>query len=93
MEPGSIQEKTFKSPLVTTSASRTDEWRLAEIPAANGHGNARSVVKLKLRLQTKEVDSVSTSSHQTEPLEFLMNRVMEKTLSLGFLLDLEWGTA
>ena len=50
VEPGSIQEKTFKSPLVTTSASRTDEWRLAEIPAANGHGNARSVVKAQTPL-------------------------------------------
>ena len=50
VEPGSIQEKTFNSPLVTTSASRTDEWRLAEIPAANGHGNARSVVKAQTPL-------------------------------------------
>ena len=50
VEPGSIQEKTFKSPLVTTSASRTDKWRLAEIPAANGHGNARSVVKAQTPL-------------------------------------------
>lgn len=28
-------------------ASRTDAWRKAEIPAANGHGNARSVAKVQ----------------------------------------------
>lgn len=43
-DPNSIAARTFRSPPVSAAASRTDAWRRAEIPAANGHGNARSVV-------------------------------------------------
>ncbi|MBA57985.1 MAG: serine hydrolase [Gammaproteobacteria bacterium] len=49
-ETDSIAYRTFRSPLVRTSASKTDAWRLAEIPAANGHGNARSVVRAQTPL-------------------------------------------
>jgi len=42
----SIAAKTFKSPSISALDSRTDAWRRAEIPAANGHGNARSVAKI-----------------------------------------------
>lgn len=41
----SIAARTFRSPAVSARASRTPGWRKAEIPAANGHGNARSVVR------------------------------------------------
>ena len=50
VEPGSIQEKTFSNIPVTASASSTEQWRVAEIPAANGHGNARSVVRAQTPL-------------------------------------------
>lgn len=42
----SIAVRTFKSPSVSALASRTSAWRRAEIPAANGHGNARAVAKI-----------------------------------------------
>ncbi len=42
--PDSIAARTFASPSIVARASRTRAWRAAEIPAANGHGNARSVV-------------------------------------------------
>jgi CubicO group peptidase (beta-lactamase class C family) len=35
--------RTLANPPITADASWTVEWRRAEIPAANGHGNARSV--------------------------------------------------
>ena len=38
------------SPPVNALDSRTDGWRRAEIPAANGHGNARSVAKIQTLL-------------------------------------------
>lgn len=41
----SIAARTFKNPAADARASATSEWRKAEIPAANGHGNARSVVR------------------------------------------------
>jgi CubicO group peptidase (beta-lactamase class C family) len=43
----SIAARTFASPAITAHAAKTDGWRLAEIPAANGHGNARSIVRVQ----------------------------------------------
>jgi CubicO group peptidase (beta-lactamase class C family) len=44
-DPDSIATKTFRSPPIDALWSRNPGWRKAEIPAANGHGNARSVVR------------------------------------------------
>lgn len=41
----SIAARTFRNPQIDARASSTPGWRLAEIPAANGHGNARAVVR------------------------------------------------
>jgi len=43
-EAGSIGARTFANPVANANKSGTVGWRRAEIPAANGHGNARSVV-------------------------------------------------
>jgi CubicO group peptidase (beta-lactamase class C family) len=42
-----IAARTFASPAVSARASATEGWRRAEIPAANGHGNARSVARIQ----------------------------------------------
>ena len=42
----SIPHRTFSSPLISALDSHSDGWRRAEIPAANGHGNARAVAKI-----------------------------------------------
>jgi len=52
-DPDSIAVRTFKNPGAKALASRTTEWRKAEIPAANGHGNARSVAKIHANLACK----------------------------------------
>jgi CubicO group peptidase (beta-lactamase class C family) len=39
----SIAVRTVSNPRLTADASQTIAWRRAEIPAAGGHGNARSV--------------------------------------------------
>ncbi|NQY12601.1 MAG: beta-lactamase family protein [Henriciella sp.] len=41
----SIAARTFKNPAVDAAQAMDDGWRKAEIPAANGHGNARSIVR------------------------------------------------
>ena len=41
----SIAARTFRNPQADATQSSTPGWRLAEIPAANGHGNARAVVR------------------------------------------------
>ena len=46
-EPGSIAYRTFSNPIPEARASWTDAWRRAEIPAAGGQGNARSVATIQ----------------------------------------------
>ncbi len=43
----SIAARAFASPAVSAAAAATEGWRRAEIPAANGHGNARSVARIQ----------------------------------------------
>jgi CubicO group peptidase (beta-lactamase class C family) len=43
LDPSAIPFRTLANPLLDASWAWTREWRGAEIPAANGHGNARSV--------------------------------------------------
>ena len=43
IDPDSIQGRTFANPSLAADVSWTTEWRRAEVPAAGGHGNARSV--------------------------------------------------
>lgn len=44
-DPESIAARTFKNPIVNAPVCNTLGWRKAEIPAANGQGNARSIVR------------------------------------------------
>ncbi|MEM9668392.1 MAG: serine hydrolase domain-containing protein [Pseudomonadota bacterium] len=44
---GSIASRTFANPAVDVAATASKAWRQAEIPAANGHGNARSIVRVQ----------------------------------------------
>ncbi len=43
IDPQSIMARTFSNPDISADQSHTIGWRRAEIPAAGGHGNARSV--------------------------------------------------
>ena len=43
VDPSSIAVKTLGNPPMNAEWSWTEAWRKAEIPAAGGHGNARSV--------------------------------------------------
>lgn len=43
VDPESVAMKTFINPMVDATMSHTETWRRAQIGAANGHGNARSV--------------------------------------------------
>lgn len=44
-DPESVAGKTFANPPVDAMQAMDPGWRKAEIPAANGHGNARSIVR------------------------------------------------
>jgi len=49
----SIAARTFRNPPVDVDATRTRAWRAAEIPAANGHGNARSIMRAQTVMANK----------------------------------------
>lgn len=44
-DDGSVASRTFKNPPIDAKQAMDAAWRRAEIPAANGHGNARSIVR------------------------------------------------
>ena len=50
MDPSSITARVFSSADVGDNDVNSPAWRQAEIPAANGHGNARSVVRAQTAL-------------------------------------------
>jgi CubicO group peptidase (beta-lactamase class C family) len=50
LDPESITARVFSSADLGNDAVNSAGWRQAEIPAANGHGNARSVVRAQTPL-------------------------------------------
>ena len=47
VDPAGVAMKTLSNPLLDATVAWTEGWRRAEIPAANGHGNARSVATVQ----------------------------------------------
>ncbi len=63
--------KTFSGPRLDATAPRLEGWRRAEIPAANGHGNARSVARIQAIVANGgEVDGVGLLSPETIDIIF-----------------------
>jgi CubicO group peptidase (beta-lactamase class C family) len=46
VEPGSVAARVLGNPPLRGEDANTVAWRRAEIPAANGHGNARAVARI-----------------------------------------------
>lgn len=62
-EPGSIADRTFAGAAIDATEPRGEAWRRAEIPAAGGIGNARSVARIHSALACGgTVDGVSLMS-------------------------------
>ena len=49
-DPNSLPVRTLGNPLLSAEQSWEIDWRRAEIPAAGGHGNARSVAAIQASL-------------------------------------------
>ena len=65
-DPNSIPARIFSNPVLTGRETLTREWRAAEIPASNGHGNARSIVRVGSALACGgELDGVKLLSLET----------------------------
>lgn len=71
LDPDSVPYKTFSGPPPDATASWTTAWRRADIGAANGHGNARSVARVQSVVANGgAVDGVRLLSPQTIALIF-----------------------
>lgn len=46
VDPTTMVGAAFNNPEIKYGAHNTSEWRRAEIPAANGHGNARALARI-----------------------------------------------
>jgi CubicO group peptidase (beta-lactamase class C family) len=69
--PDSLVVKTFTGPWVPAAEANTPGWRRADIGAANGHGNARSVARIMSALpRGGAVDGVRLLSPDTIELIF-----------------------
>ena len=65
IEAGSVLERTLVNPPIAAEWAMNEGWRRAEIPAANGHGNARSIARIQSVLACGgEVDGVRLLSQQ-----------------------------
>ncbi|HEY2058183.1 MAG TPA: serine hydrolase domain-containing protein [Amycolatopsis sp.] len=89
VNPDSPAGKTVTGPAATADAANTPAWRTAEIGAANGHGNARSVARiLSVLARGGEVDGVRLLSEKTIDLVF---DVQADGIDLVNGLALRWG--
>ncbi|RRQ29271.1 class A beta-lactamase-related serine hydrolase [Rhodococcus sp. Eu-32] len=70
-DPLKVRRRTFLGPAVRAESANTPEWRRAEIGAANGHGNARSVARIMSALaRGGVVDGVRLLSDDAVALAF-----------------------
>ncbi len=66
IDPKSVAMRSLTNPIIDVLATKTREWRSAEIPGANGHGNARSVSRITAALACGgELDGVRLLSQKT----------------------------
>ena len=71
LDMDSVAVKTFTGPAPAASVANTTAWRRAEIGAANGHGNARSVARIQAVVANGcTLDGVSLLSPSTVDLIF-----------------------
>jgi CubicO group peptidase (beta-lactamase class C family) len=71
LDPASPAYKTITGPVADPAAANTPDWRRADIGAANGHGNARSVARIMSVLaRGGEVDGVRLLSPATIDMVF-----------------------
>jgi CubicO group peptidase (beta-lactamase class C family) len=81
--------KTFAGPAAGAEAANTAAWRAADLGAANGHGNARSVARiLSVLARGGEVDGVRLLGEKTIDLVF---DVQADGIDLVNGLPLRWG--
>ncbi len=93
IDPKSVAMRSLMNPIIDVQETKTREWRNAEIPAANGHGNARSVSRITAALACGgELDGIRLLSE-----EAIKRSIEEQSYSNDLVLNvpirfgLGWG--
>jgi len=72
IEPGSLIDRMMSNPAgYTAEIANMQAWRSAEVPAANGHGNARAIAKIM---------SIFTLGGEVNNTRFLSSATIDKVL-------------
>ena len=71
LQSNTLFMKALFNPILTYEDTKTREWRAAEIPASNGHGNARAIAK---------IGSILANGGKFEGIQFLSNYMIEKAI-------------
>jgi len=88
-DPQSLSARALNNPPLRPEVANRPEWRQAEIPAANGHGNARSVARVMAALACGgRLGGVRLLGEQTIAKAIEEQRYA-KDLVLGF--KMRWG--
>jgi len=93
IDPKSIAMKSLTNPIIDAQVTKTREWRNAEIPAANGHGNARSVSRITAALACGgELDGIHLLSEDAikKSIEVQSNGI-DLVLNTPIRFGLGWG--
>ncbi|MHA2278176.1 MAG: serine hydrolase, partial [Candidatus Kariarchaeaceae archaeon] len=86
---GAVGMKLALEPVESRERSGEREWQLAEIPAANGHGNARSVAKIASIIACEgELNDVRLLSQETLE-KILEEQIYDRDLVLQ--VPIRWG--
>ncbi|MFN0148774.1 MAG: serine hydrolase domain-containing protein [Dehalococcoidia bacterium] len=93
LDPESPMAKTFSGPALDATWARTEAWRRADIGAANGHGNARSVARVQSVLACGgEVDGIRLLSPEACELVFReQSRGMDLVLGVPMRFGIGYG--
>ena len=93
LKKGSIVARTFAGPPLTGHEPKTREWRAAEIPAAGGIGNARSVARVHSALACGgTVDGVTLMSEAgVERALEEQSRGKDQVLNANFVFGMGFG--
>ncbi len=87
--PDSLRARVLGNPTLRPDVANTVAWRRAEIPAANGHGNARSVARVLAALACGgSLDGVRLLGGDTLA-QAIVPQAYDRDLVLGF--PVKWG--
>ena len=93
IDPDGIPVRTLTGPFVNVREANTERWRRAQIPAANGHGNARSIARIQsLISHGGEVDGIQLLSPETIDRIFdVQASGIDKVLGVQSTFGLGWA--